>query len=56
MKQVHIEHWKSSKGNREDHYFSGPKKVYLFGYNPELVSKEQINKIMKILNVKVEKK
>lgn len=49
-----IEHWRSDKGNREDHYFIDRKgeKTYLWGYNPKLVSKEKVRKILKIINSK----
>lgn len=47
-----LEQWKSNKGNREDHYFIDSKgeKVYLWGYNPKLVGREKVRRIIKIIN------
>ena len=51
MKTV-IERWKSNRGEREDHYHIDDKRrVYLFGYNPKMVTKEQVKAIKKILNL-----
>lgn len=53
MKEVYIEHWTSDENNgREDHYFIDPeKKVWLFGYNPTLITEDQLKKIFEILSI-----
>jgi len=46
------ESWTSDKGNREDHYFVKNDTVqYYFGYNPELINGEKLQKILEILDI-----
>lgn len=45
-----IERWKSNKRNREDHYFKD--KTYIGGFNPKVLTKEEIKIIRKIFKSK----
>lgn len=54
---IQVERWKTvtnRNSKREDHYFiqQGLNPVYAFGYNPDLFSKSDIKKIVKMIKVK----
>lgn len=55
---IQVERWKTvtnRNSKREDHYFvsrDGSTPVYAFGYNPDLFSKSDIKKIVKMIKVK----
>ncbi len=49
MGKLIIETWTSNEGSREDHYFLGDAKTYVFGYNPKLVTEEKAERILKII-------
>lgn len=48
--KLKLEVWKSSKGNREDHYFESKSNDYVFGYNPKYFSENAIHVIKKYLD------
>lgn len=43
------EHWKSSEGRTEIHYFRDDDE-YLFGYNPQLIPEELLKELIKWAN------
>lgn len=47
---MHVEKWESDKGSREDHYFvDETRKVYIFGFNPDLITPETHEKILDLI-------
>lgn len=49
-----IEVWHSSKDREEWHFYLSDTDKYVFGCSPKYVSKEQLRKIMKILDIKID--
>lgn len=41
-----IEHWQSSQGRTEVHYFRAEDDEYLFGYNPQLIKPELLQTLI----------
>ena len=41
-----IEHWTSSEGRMEAHYFREKDDEYLFGYNPLIMPEELLNQLI----------
>ncbi len=45
-----IEHWYSTNGNAERHYFlNSPRGLYLFGVNSKIVPPKVVAKILKLI-------
>lgn len=43
---MRIENWKSSEGRTEVHYFRTSDDEYLFGYNPQIIPQELLDKLV----------
>ncbi len=57
--ELRLEKWYSSENRHEEHFFMacGPSagyqtSTYVFGYNPKIVSKEKVERILEIINGK----
>jgi len=53
--ELFVEHWASSENQAEVHFFlkDTGTRIYVFGYNPEFISQEQVDAILgQILELK----
>ena len=50
--KVSLEGWKSDDDQEEQHYFMEDEEdVYVFGFNPQVVSDEQLRQIQEVLGI-----
>lgn len=45
--KVRIEHWQSSEGRTEVHFFRTSDDEYLFGYNPQLLPSDMRDELLR---------
>ena len=46
--RIHIERWHSSDNRQEVHFFkAGDQKIYVAGFNPQLIPEEKIRTILR---------
>ena len=51
--ELYYERWLSSDNQTEIHYFIKGTDVYVFGYNPDLLNEDIVNRILEENNYKI---